>query len=87
MTGTAHADKRPGMTKLLQEAIAEVELLSDEEQDEIAVYLLTGGEKDSAASCQLSDEQVQEVRRRMTDPSPRFLTLEEFKERMRRLIA
>jgi hypothetical protein len=34
----------------------------------------------------LTDEQVEEVRRRQADPNPRRLTLDEFKERLRRRI-
>ena len=35
----------------------------------------------------LTDEQVEEVRRRLADPKPRRLTLDEFKERLSRRIS
>jgi hypothetical protein len=34
----------------------------------------------------LTDEQVDEVRRRQADPNPRRLTLDEFKDRLRQRI-
>lgn len=60
------------MTKFLEQVLAEVRKLSDEEQDRIAAelmaYLSTG---DDDGDLQLSDEQLAEVRRRRADPNVR----------------
>jgi hypothetical protein len=65
------------MTKFLEQVLAEVRKLSDEEQDRIAAELmayLSAGDDDG--DLQLSDEQLAEVRRR-ADPSSRNLTINE----------
>jgi hypothetical protein len=66
------------MTKFLEEVLAEVRKLSDEEQDRIAAELMahleTGGDD---RDLQLSDAQLAEVRRRRADPDPRNLTIEQ----------
>ncbi len=41
-------------------------------------------EKQDQSALRLSDEQVAEVVRRLADPSPKFLTLEEVRERFAR---
>ena len=76
------------MTKLLEQVLAEVRKLSDEEQDKIATELIAylnapGDDQD----LQLSDEQLAEVRRRLADPNPRNLAIEEVEARIRRLRA
>ncbi len=76
------------MTKLLDQAIAEVQKLTDEEQDRIAAELMaTVTESIRDRGLQLSDEQLAEVRRRRAEPNPRTLTLEEAIARLRRLHA
>jgi hypothetical protein len=73
------------MTKFLEQVLAEVRKLSDEEQDRIAAELmahLDPGEDDQ--DLQLSDEQLAEVRRRRTDPNPRNVTIEQVDARIRR---
>ena len=73
------------MTKFLEQVLAEVRKLSDDEQDRIAAELMahlrTGGDD---RDLQLSDEQLAEVRRRRTDPNPRSLTIDEVETRIRR---
>jgi DNA-binding PadR family transcriptional regulator len=41
-------------------------------------------ESQDESAYRLTDEQVEEVRRRRADPNARRLTLDEFKERLRR---
>lgn len=73
------------MTKFLEQVLAEVRKLSDDEQDRIAAELMahigTGG---NDRDLQLSDEQLAEVRRRRADPNPRIATIEEVEARIRR---
>jgi hypothetical protein len=73
------------MTKFLEQVLAEVRKLSDDEQDRIAAELMAhlrtnGDDRD----LQLSDEQLAEVQRRRTDRNPRSLTIEEVVTRIRR---
>lgn len=71
------------MTKLLRDAINEVEKLPDGEQDAAAIAML-----DYLAhrrDLRVSDEQLAEIRRRRADPNAKRLTLEELNERMSRL--
>jgi hypothetical protein len=42
-------------------------------------------EEQDASPCRLTDEQVAEVERRLAEPNPRFLTLQEVRERFARL--
>jgi hypothetical protein len=41
-------------------------------------------EEQDASPDQLTDEQLAEVKRRLADPTPKFLTLEEVRERFAR---
>jgi hypothetical protein len=52
------------------------------ERQEDAARVLTAMEEQDASSIQLSDEQVAEVKRRLADPNPTFLTLDEVRERL-----
>ena len=54
-----------------------------ERQADVAhmVELMEGQDQ---SELRLSDEQVAEVKRRLADPNPRFLTLEEVRERFAR---
>jgi hypothetical protein len=54
------------MTRLLDDAIARVRRLPDTDQDDIASWLLMFVDAPSAAS-RLSDEQLEEVRRRLDE--------------------
>src|SRR4051794_26314364 len=51
------------------------------ERQEQAVRLLSEMEQQDAASLSLSDDQLAEVKRRLADPNPKFLTLREVRER------
>jgi hypothetical protein len=43
--------------------------------------VLTQMEEQDTSPYQLTDEQLADVKRRLADPTPRFLTLEEVRER------
>jgi hypothetical protein len=53
---------------------------SERQEDAAKVLLLMESQDESVY--RLTDEQVEEVRRRVADPDARRLTLEEFKERL-----
>jgi hypothetical protein len=55
------------------------------ERQEDAIKLLTLMEVQDGSAYRLTDEQVEEVRRRRDDKNAKRLTLEEFNERVRRL--
>jgi hypothetical protein len=57
---------------------------SERQEDAAKVLMLMESADESVY--RLTDEQVEEVRRRQADPNPRRLTLGEFKERLRRRI-
>ena len=57
----------------------------DEGQEDAAKVLMLMESADESVY-RLTDEQVAEVGRRLADPNPRRLTLDEFKERLRRRI-
>jgi hypothetical protein len=44
------------------------------------VQVIESMEEQDRSTLRLSDEQVAEVRRRLADPNPRFLTLDEVRE-------
>jgi hypothetical protein len=52
-------------------------------QEDVAKVIATIEEQDTSPF-QLTDEQVAEVRRRRTEENPETLTLEQFKQRLRR---
>ena len=49
-----------------------------------AVQMLTDMEAQDASDLHLTEEQVAEVERRLADPNPKFLTLEEVREQFAR---
>jgi hypothetical protein len=51
------------------------------ERQEEAARVLTEMEAQDKADLQLNDEQVAEVERRLAEPDPKFLTLEEVRAR------
>lgn len=63
------------MSKLLQKAFERAKTLSADQQDAAGAALLDYLEH--SQSFQLSDEQLAEVRRRLAEPNPKFLTLDE----------
>ena len=54
---------------------------ADRQEDAAKILMLMEAQDDSAY--RLTDEQVAEVERRMSDPNRRLLSLEEFNERIR----
>jgi hypothetical protein len=72
------------MTKEEVKEILDRVLTWTPERQADAAQILTLMEEQDKSPLQLSDEQVAEVRRRLADPNPRFLTLEEVRERFAR---
>ncbi|MDD1532924.1 MULTISPECIES: hypothetical protein [unclassified Bradyrhizobium] len=54
------------------------------ERQEDAAKMLMLMESQDESVYRLTDEQVEEIRRRRSDPNARRLTLDEFKERLKR---
>jgi hypothetical protein len=54
------------------------------ERQEDAVRVLTEMEAQDESHLTLTDEQVAEVKRRLAEPNPKFVTLEEVRERFAR---
>jgi len=54
------------------------------ERQEDAVRVLTAMEAQEQSELRLTDEQAAEVERRLADPNPKFVTLEEVRERFAR---
>jgi hypothetical protein len=74
------------MRKEEVKAILDRALTWPSERQEDAAKVLMLMESSDESAYRLTDEQVEEVRRRQADPNPRSLTLDEFKERLRRRI-
>lgn len=55
------------------------------ERQEDAVRVLTEMEQQDASPYHLTDEQVEEVRRRLADPDPKSITVAEARARLRQL--
>jgi hypothetical protein len=73
------------MTKLLEEAVKVLRELPDDRQDAAARAIINYGADDDEV--QLSDEQVEEIERRMAEPDRKFISLTELDERIRHLRA
>ena len=71
------------MTKLLEQALCQIEQLSDSEQDAAAGALLDYVKH--IGDMRLTDAQVAEVRRRMADPDRRLVSHADARERIARL--
>jgi hypothetical protein len=71
------------MSKEQVKAILDRVLTWPSERQEDAAKVLMLMESADESVYRLTDEQVEEVRRRQADPNPRRLTLDEFKERLR----
>jgi hypothetical protein len=71
------------MTKLLEEALRQVERLPADDQNAVAGALLDYVKH--MRDVRLTDEQVEEVRRRIADPNRKLLTLAEARARIERL--
>jgi hypothetical protein len=70
------------MTKLLQDAIERIKELPDSRQDQLARALIDVAEHDESAY-QLTDEQVEEIRRRRANPDRKFISVAEARKRLR----
>ena len=71
------------MTKLLELALSQIEQLPDIDQDAAAGALLDYVKH--RGEVQLTEAQVDEVRRRIANPDRNFLSLEEVRARIARL--
>jgi hypothetical protein len=74
------------MSKEQMKAILDRVLTWPSDRQENAAKMLMLMEASDESSYRLTDEQVAEVGRRLADPNPRRLTLDEFKERLARRI-
>ncbi|HZR88676.1 MAG TPA: hypothetical protein VFB02_17850 [Bradyrhizobium sp.] len=74
------------MSKEQVKAVLDRVLTWPDERQEDAAKVLMLMEAQDESIYQLTDEQVAEVRRRQSDPNARRLSLDEFNERMRRLL-
>jgi hypothetical protein len=72
------------MSKEQVKAVLDRVLTWPSERQEDAAKILLLMESQDESVYRLTDEQVEEVRRRRADPNRRTLTLDEFKERLRR---
>jgi hypothetical protein len=70
------------MSKEQVKAVLDRVLTWPSERQEDAAKMLMLMESSDESSYRLTDEQVEEVRRRRADPNAPKLTLEEFKERL-----
>jgi hypothetical protein len=75
------------MSKEQVKAVLDRVLTWPSERQEDAAKMLMLMESQDESVYRLTDEQVEEVRRRFADPTPRRLTLDEFKERLSRRIS
>ncbi len=86
---TAHFQIAPAwynshMTKAQVKTILDRVLTWPPERQQEAAEMLTLMEEQDKTTLRLTDEQVEEVKRRLADPNPKFLTLEEVRERFAR---
>ncbi|MGZ9038657.1 MAG: hypothetical protein ACXW12_16345 [Burkholderiales bacterium] len=72
------------MTKEQVKAVLDRVLTWPAERQEDAARVLTEMEEQDTSTYQLTDEQLAEVKRRLADPTPKFLSLEEVRERFAR---
>ena len=72
------------MTKGQVKAVLDRVLTWPAERQEEAARVLTEMEEQDTSTYQLTDEQLAEVKRRLADPTPKFLSLEEVRERFAR---
>jgi hypothetical protein len=69
------------MTKDQIKAVLDRVLTWPRRRQEDAAQLLLDRERDGGDSVRLTDEQVAEVERRLAEPEPKFLTLEDVRAR------
>jgi hypothetical protein len=70
------------MTNKVKEAIDVLRELPHEQAEVIAEAIIAYG--DTNEDVQLSDAQVREIERRLNDPSPRYLTIDQLRDRLQR---
>ena len=70
------------MTKLLQDAIEKLKELPESRQDQLARALMEVADGDQS-EYHLTDEQVEEVRRRRGNPNRKFVSVAEARKRLR----
>jgi hypothetical protein len=76
----------PFMSKEQVKAVLDRVMNWPVERQEDAAKVLMLMEAQDESTYQLTDEQVAEVERRISEPNPELLTLEEFNERLRGLL-
>jgi len=69
------------MTRDQLKAVLDRVLTWPRERQEDAARLLTEMEEQNESPYQLTDEQAAELKRRLADPNPKFLTIEEVRAR------
>ena len=69
------------MTKLLQNAIERLKELPENRQDQLARALIEVAEGEG--EYHLTDEQLEEVRRRRANPDRKFVSVDEARKRLR----
>ncbi len=72
------------MTKDQVKSILDRVLTWPQDRQQDAAEMLALMEDQDKATYSLTDEQVEEVKRRLADPNPKFLTLDEVRERFAR---
>ena len=72
------------MTKEQVKEILDRVLTWPPERQADVVHVVELMEQQDKSELRLTDEQVEEVKRRLAEPNPRFLTLEEVRERFAR---
>ncbi len=72
------------MTKEQLKALLDRVLTSPESRQQDAAEILLLIEQQDHSELRLTEEQAAEVRRRLAEPNPEYLTLEEFRERIAR---
>jgi hypothetical protein len=72
------------MTKEQVKEVLDRVLTWPAERQADVVHIVELMEEQDKTELRLSDEQVAEIRRRLADPNPKFLTLEEVRERFAR---
>ena len=71
------------MIKLVQEAIEVLKEMPEDRQETAARAIINYGTDDD--ELQLTDEQVAEIERRVTNPNRKFISLQELDKRLRHL--
>jgi hypothetical protein len=74
------------MNKEQVKAVIDRVMTWPEERQEDAAKILMLMEAQDESTYRLTDEQAEEVKRRIADPNRKLLSLEEFNERTRRLL-